>query len=111
MSDQYDDDDVLPAIPLTHNEEFLVEGGVLAAASTNVEEIGPYDPDSKTLRVRFKDGSLYDYYGVPLDVAVAFIETDSPGRFVWSYLRDRYAYDRVGRAAPRRKPNVVRAID
>lgn len=105
------EEDVPMALELTHNEQFLVDGGVLTAGSTNVEEIGPYDIDTKTLRVVFKSGGVYEYYGVPLEVAVAFIESDSPGRFVWSKLRDIYAYAKVGETTKRPRPNVVRSIN
>lgn len=102
-------DEFIPdAIALTHNEEFVASGGVLAAGSTNVEEVGPWDYKTQTLTVRFKSGSIYEYYDVPLDVVVRFVESDSPGRFVWSHLRDVYSYALVGSAAPRPKPNVIR---
>jgi hypothetical protein len=63
------------------------------------------------LYVRFKDGSLYVYHGVNLDVAVAFLECDSPGRFVWSHLRGQYSYEKVGTLPARPKPNVVRLVN
>lgn len=98
----------------THNESVLLSGESVAMASTNVGEIwyqwnGEKGP---TLWVRFLDGSLYRYWPVPLSVAVAFIETDSPGRFVWNRLRGVFDYERVhGSTGPRKKPQVVRLIN
>lgn len=94
----------------THNEQFLVDGNELTMASTNVEDIR-WDVNTDTLTVRFKSGGVYEYYGVPLSVVIAFVETDSPGRFVWNKLRDLYPYAKVGEAQKRPKANVVRLIN
>lgn len=102
----------------THNEKFLISGEALATASTNVQEFwwkwganGEYDPK---LFVRFLDDSLYVYHGVDLTTAVGFIDTDSPGRFVWRRLRDHYAYDLLSLGnrykAGRKRPQVVRSL-
>lgn len=102
----------------THNEAQLLSGQPIAAGSTNVDEFwwiwnyggGGYRP---VLYVRFLDGGLYGYVGVPLPVAVDFITTDSHGRFVWNRLRDVYPLlggqaIKKGDSSNRRKPQVVR---
>jgi hypothetical protein len=109
------------AIPMgekfTHNEQFFVDGGVLTMASSNVEEIwygcpGCENNDSQeVLYVRFKNGGIYKYFDVPLGVVIKFVETASPGRFVWNELRGVYSYQKIGMTAPRPKPNVVRKIN
>lgn len=48
-----------------------------------------------TLMVRFKAGGEYHYFGVPISVYVNFLSASSKGRFVWTDLRDRYAYQKV----------------
>lgn len=99
------------AIELSHNEQVLVDGEVIAMASSNVEEITYRvygDRPDGALYVRFKNGYCYKYDSVPLAVAVAFVESDSPGRFVWSHLRDRYPTTRLSNLPARPAPNVVR---
>jgi len=68
-------------------------------SSSNVQEVG-YDEESMTLYVRFLPkktgpGALYAYYGVENDIFSMIMGTDSKGRFVWQYLRDRYSYARI----------------
>lgn len=115
-ADYADPNDIPNAVPLSHNEQFLVDGGVLAMASTNVEEMWFGCPHcanvepQETLFVRFKSGGIYQYH-CPLDVAIAFIETPSPGRYVWNELRDVYPYAKIGEAAKRPGANVVRKIN
>ena len=116
-----------PAIPElagrspTHNESQLLSGEPIKAASTNVAEFwwkwdGP-NGDGQTYRpalfVRFLSGHFGYYVNVPLSVAVAFIETDSPGRFVWNKLRDVFTWVPLhgGRSGSRRGPQVVRLIN
>lgn len=97
------------------NEDFLHSGTWLTMASSNVEATR-YLWDAEVLEVEFKgrdkhgEGYLYQYFGVKPSVAHDFTTTDSPGRYVWNHLRDRYPYTRMhGFAATAPKaPNVVR---
>lgn len=109
--------DSVPQIPelggrtATHNEAYLISGGSVAAASSNVKEFW-WKWDEQKLFVRFLDEALYAYSGVPLAVAVGMIETDSPGRYVWNVLRDRYPTHRVsGSVGKRARSQVVRLIN
>ena len=112
------DDNGVPLIPEladrdpTRNELFLISGEPISMGSTNVQEIW-WAWEQRRLFVRFLDGSLYAYEGVSLAVAAAMIETDSPGRFVWNKLRDRYPYARLvkGSGGSRAKPQVVRLVN
>jgi hypothetical protein len=95
----------------THNEQFLISGGTLAMASSNVKEFW-WKWDSQRLFVRFLDDSLYAYEGVPLSVAVGFIETASPGRYVWNVLRDVYPAKRLAAGSGHRaRSQVVRLVN
>lgn len=63
--------------------------------SSNVASIG-YDPATKTLEVEFHgSGAVYQYRGVPQDVADQFIKSDSAGRYFQTYIRSNYEYSRV----------------
>jgi hypothetical protein len=50
-----------------------------------------YDPASRGLAVEFVSGRRYLYREVPEDVAIAFREAFSKGRFFNARIRDRYA--------------------
>ena len=68
-------------------------------ASSNVQEVG-YDRDDGSLYVRFlpkgnSPGSLYIYKNVEPEIFSEFLDSDSKGRYVWQYLRDRYEYARI----------------
>lgn len=49
-----------------------------------------------TLTVRFKSGWMYEYYDVQKMVLDEMLSAGSKGRFVWTDLRNRYRYRRVG---------------
>ena len=50
-----------------------------------------YDPTSKTLTVKFKSGSVYEYAGVPHDTyqkfAATFKTKDSSGSFLHKHIK------------------------
>ena len=52
-----------------------------------------YSSDTKTLRVKFRDGAIYEYYDVPPNVWRNFQRVKSPGRLVNRTLNN-YAYSR-----------------
>lgn len=70
-------------------------------SSSNVEAIAHYqvgggNPNlGSPLRVRFKNGSEYEYAGVSRDTYELFLGAPSKGRFVWTDLRGQYSYRRV----------------
>jgi len=49
-----------------------------AVESSNLSAVG-YDPAGKTLRVAFKNGGVYDYSEVPVDVFTALGSAESIG--------------------------------
>lgn len=53
-----------------------------------------YDPKTETLRIRFRDGTGYEYYDVPPRVWRNFRRVKSPGRAVNRTLNN-YAYARA----------------
>lgn len=54
---------------------------MIAVESSMVHSIG-YDPDTKRLRVKFKDGGLYAYTGVPQSVYDKLMDAQSIGKFM-----------------------------
>ena len=60
-----------------------------AVTSANLAAIG-YDPDSKTLAVRFRSGALWHYVGVPAKVYAELHAAKSHGRYFGLHIRPYY---------------------
>jgi hypothetical protein len=58
---------------------------------------GGYDTRSRTLRLRYIDGDVYDYSNVPSRVFVDLLDAPSKGRFVNWHVKPNYPYVRVTR--------------
>jgi hypothetical protein len=72
--------------------DFLGNGTILYTISSNVFSIQYLwlNPDGSPLNqlyVAFRDGSLYAYYDVPLEVARQMYHANSYGKAVWQLLR------------------------
>lgn len=63
--------------------------------STQIASIG-YDHALKLLEIEFKaGGSVYQYEGVPADMADAFAKADSKGRFLSEHIKKAFPAKRV----------------
>jgi len=62
--------------------------------SSNVSEIG-HDPETETLHIRFKDGSLHEYTGVPAEAHEELMASDSKGKYVHEILKGRFDHSRL----------------
>lgn len=98
----------------THNESIIISGDTITMASTNVAAIW-WNWRNRRLFVEFLDGSLYQYLDVPLSIVVKFVETASPGRYVWNVLRTGWPTPTKAQRlrkgdGKRRKPQVVRLV-
>lgn len=58
--------------------------------SSNIEAV-QYDADTGTLGVRFRNGGVYSYRGVPAEVAVGLVQSDSPGKYFHQIIK--YSYE------------------
>ena len=63
-------------------------------SSSNVASVG-YDPNTLTLEVEFKDGSVYQYFDVPETVYQELMRASSVGQFIHSNIRNNYRYAKV----------------
>jgi len=63
-------------------------------ASTNIASIG-YDEMTETLEVEFLNGSIYQYYNVPLGLYEQLMQQGSKGQFLNVYVKNAYPYSRV----------------
>ena len=67
---------------------------VIYVTSSNVTMVA-YSHTRKMMRIQFKNGSQYNYYGVPEKVMSTMKKVGSKGRFVYYGVRGRYPYQRV----------------
>lgn len=65
-----------------------------AVTSSNLVSVG-YDQSSSTLEIEFKDGRLYQYFGVPPNVFRELVSAPSVGQFFHQNVRGRYTYARL----------------
>ena len=63
--------------------------------STNIASVG-YDDKTETLEVEFLNGTIYQYYGVPKNLYEQLMKESSKGRFLNTYVKNAFAYSRVG---------------
>lgn len=70
-------------------EQWADEGLWVMVESSNVSSIF-YAKDSHHLFVGFRDGSIYKYDAVPLNVALDMFNASSMGKFIWQRLRDKF---------------------
>ena len=66
--------------------------------SSAIREID-YDGRHGKLLVRFSDGDLYVYVGVPDEIHRSFVEAPSKGRYFSEAIRDRYPFNRMAEDA------------
>ena len=63
-------------------------------SSSNVTSVG-YDPNTLTLEVEFKDGTVYQYFDVPETVYQELMRASSVGQFMHTNIRNNYRYVKV----------------
>ncbi len=72
----------------------------LGITSSNVDSLA-YDSDTQVMTVGFKNGSIYEYYGVPIEKYQAVVDSPSRGRGIWTHIRGRdgteplYPYSKI----------------
>ena len=64
-------------------------------SSSTVISIG-YDVRTQTLEIEFGSGRVYQYYGVPDRVHDEIMQAPSKGQFFNTYIKNAYAFSRVG---------------
>lgn len=60
--------------------------------SSSIDSVGYED---EVLEIRFTNGGVYHYFGVPPDVCLDFLKADSKGRYFNRYIRGVYRGQRV----------------
>ena len=69
-------------------------------SSSQVKEWG-YDEKDGTLAIRFGNGALYHYFGVPSDIATDFGKCASFGRFHAQNIKGKFEYERINETEER----------
>ena len=54
-----------------------------------------YDPESRTMRVVFKRGGVYEYFEVPQEVFDGLIQAQSLGKAFEEHVKGKYRYSRL----------------
>lgn len=67
---------------------------MIAVSSSNVESIG-YDENLQVLYVRFLNGSLYIYKGVPIGDFQGLLNAASVGSYLHRNIKNIYPYERL----------------
>ncbi len=62
--------------------------------SSSISSIG-YDAAEEILEVEFIGGSLYQYFGVPLEKHERLMSAASKGQYLDQNIKDRYRYKRI----------------
>lgn len=57
--------------------------------SSNIQSVG-YDPSAEILEVGFKDGSVYQYQGVPSNEHEGIMSSGSKGKYLNERIKGRY---------------------
>ena len=65
-----------------------------AVSSSNLGWIA-YDVSRSTLRVKFQNGSIYDYFGVPLGAYLGLLTAPSKGSELHARFKGVYPYNRI----------------
>lgn len=63
-------------------------------SSSNIESVG-YDEDNQIAHVRFSNGSLYCYKGVPKHEYEGLLNAPSVGSYLHRNFKNVFAYERI----------------
>jgi hypothetical protein len=67
---------------------------MVPVSSSNLSAVG-YNTDTRTLRIEFNSGGLYDYSGVPSHIHQGLMSASSHGQYFHQHIRDNYPYNRL----------------
>jgi len=65
-----------------------------SVVSSNLKSVG-YDVNTKILEIEFQNGSVYQYYEVPLNIYEGLMKAPSHGKFFHAHIRNIYRYRRI----------------
>ena len=65
-----------------------------SVSSSNLDSVG-YEPGTRTLRVRFLSGGIYDYHGVPNSIFNGLLSASSKGTYHHQHIKDNYPFTKI----------------
>ena len=68
----------------------------IAVESSSLASTG-FEAEHNILEVEFRNGLVYEYFGVPQSVYQALLKATSKGAFMHRFIRDRYPHRQVDR--------------
>ena len=68
--------------------------GRIPVDSSNLASVG-YDPFTNLLEIEFRNGSIYQYFNVPVSVHAGLMTANSHGKYFARYIRGRYRFRRI----------------
>jgi sulfite reductase beta subunit-like hemoprotein len=63
--------------------------------SSHIEQV-QYDDQNYTLTIKFSNGSVYQYSGIPGWIASGLQTAESMGSYLAEYIKGKFPYKRVG---------------
>lgn len=63
--------------------------------SSHIEQI-QYDDQNYQLIIKFSNGSVYEYTGIPGWIASGLQSAESQGTYLATYIKGKFPYKRVG---------------
>ncbi len=63
-------------------------------SSSNIKSAG-YDEGNSILEIEFKDGNLYQYFNVPLNIWENFKLASSKGKFFAFHVKEKFRYRKI----------------
>ncbi|MCW5516930.1 KTSC domain-containing protein [Muriicola sp. Z0-33] len=63
-------------------------------SSSNLVSVG-YNPETNTLEVEFKGGTVYQYFDVPLAIYEELINAGSLGVYFAANIRENYDFEKL----------------
>lgn len=53
-----------------------------------------YNEESQVLTVEFKNGGVYEYYDVPVNIYEGLVNADSKGSYLYHYIKGSFRYSK-----------------
>ncbi|MFA6060326.1 MAG: KTSC domain-containing protein [Taibaiella sp.] len=54
-----------------------------------------YNKDTQVLKVIFRSGAVYEYYGVPEEVYLFYMKAKSKGTFLNKFIKGNFEFEKV----------------
>ena len=81
------------------------------AVDSRVFTSAAYRADARQMDLRFRDGDIYRYFDVPVQVYEAFRAAESKGRYFARHIRNRFRYEQVRYANHHAVHQIAEAVE